>query len=225
MRLLLKFPTRARPDKFRETLAMYLNNLSGKHEIDMIISCDEDDHTMNNQKMRSFLGSVPNLKLVFGQSRTKVQAINANMEVAEDWQICLLVSDDMLPQKPGYDDIICSNMKKYFPDLDGALHFNDGRTFEKLNTLSIIGKKFYDRFGYIYHPDYSSLWCDNEFHEVSKSLGKTVYIDNMIIRHAWSDYTGKDPLHKRNESFFHKDKETFLKRQAAGFPKESIFSK
>lgn len=74
----------------------------------------------------------------------------------------------MIPCQKGYDNIIAVNMNKYFPNMDGALHFNDGRVGNSLFTLSIMGKKLYDQFGYIYHPDYKYTYCDNEFHLVVK---------------------------------------------------------
>ena len=40
-----------------------------------------------------------------------------------------------------------------------------------------------DRFGYIYHPAYRSLWCDNEFQQVSWTLDKSVFINETIIEH------------------------------------------
>jgi hypothetical protein len=150
-----------------------------------------------------------------------VQAINANMN-DRNFDVVLLASDDMVPAIEGYDDIICTKMQEHFPNLDGCLHFNDGRVGRELNTLTIMGKKMYDHFGYIYHPDYVSLWCDNEFHDVTVAMGKSVYIDQVIIRHAWIDVTGHDSLHRHNESYHGKDKRVYEKRRNAGYPKASI---
>lgn len=224
MKLLIKFPTMSRPEKFINTLNKYYSNLSGNNDYQFIISLNEDDMTMNNKKMLSFLDSKPNLKYFFGNHKTKIQAINADVEKADnDWDVILLASDDMIPYRQKYDMFILNNMNKHFPNMDGALHFNDGRAGRKLLTLSILGRKLYDEFGYIYHPDYISLWCDNEFMDVVKQMNKYVFVDRIIIKHDWIDYTGTDSLHKRNESFFGKDKQTYLKRKAKGFPKKSIF--
>ena len=221
MKLLIKFPTRGRREVFQNTFESYYSMLSGKHEVEFRISMDVDDKVMNRDDVWSFLDEKKNITYCYGENTCKVGAINANMDGAE-FDVLLLASDDMIPQVHGYDDIIITKMQEHFPEMDGALHFNDGRAAEALCTLSIMGKKMYDRFGYIYHPQYTSLWCDNEFHEVCHSWGKMKYVDNIIIKHAWVDATGSDNLHQRNESFHDADKIVYTARKNAGFPKEHV---
>ena len=43
-KLVIKFPTRNRPDKFFFTLQKYFKLLSGKHEVQFIITMDSDDY-------------------------------------------------------------------------------------------------------------------------------------------------------------------------------------
>jgi len=54
-RLVIKFPTRGRPEKFKEVFSRYLSMLSGKHSVQFVITMDEDDETMNNPTMRQWL--------------------------------------------------------------------------------------------------------------------------------------------------------------------------
>lgn len=221
MNLIIKFPTRERPDKFFDTLELYRDYLSNKHRVDFIVSCDSDDATMNNPSIINRFNSYHNVSVKYGNSKGKVEAINADLDEI-NFDILLLASDDMRPKVRGYDDVICGHMNQYYPDLDGVLHYNDGRAYKTLNTLCILGRKYYDRFGYIYHPDYTSLWCDNEFQLVSEGLGKATYIDQVIIHHAWTSYVGRDDLMEHNESYKFHDKAIFEKRQAAGFPVQSV---
>lgn len=221
--LLIKFPTRSRPLKFKEQFSRCYKMLSKSITYRFIISMDTNDSTMNNNKTKYWLSEFnngqQNVHYYYGNSKNKVQAINSDMQYYKNWDICLLMSDDMTPCQNGYDKIIYDDMIKFYPNLDGVLHYNDGRVGSKLNTLSIMGKKMYDHFGYIYHPAYTSLWCDNEFHEVTTTMGKSTYIDNCIIKHEWVNFTGKDALHCRNESFYSHDKKIFEKRKSQGFPK------
>jgi GR25 family glycosyltransferase involved in LPS biosynthesis len=140
------------------------------------------------------------------------------MDVFNDWDIVLLASDDMIPQIEGYDDIIREEMKNNHKSTDGVLWFHDGYRTD-LNTLCILGKKYYDRFGYIYNPEYSSLWCDNEFTEVANNLGKQVYINNCIIRHEHLIWIGgqNDHLATRNEKFYGEDFKIYEKRKSDNF--------
>lgn len=157
-KILIKYPTRQRPKIFKEILNMYYNKLSGKHDYYFVITMDCDDPTMNNDDIRNFLNTKKNIKYCYGDSKTKVQAINAHLE-DEIFDILILASDDMVPVVHEYDDIIVNEMIKNFPNMDGSVHFNDGRVGRTLNTLSIMGYNLYKEWGYIYHPDYVSLWC------------------------------------------------------------------
>lgn len=173
---------------------------------------DSDDASMNNDEMRRFLDAQKNVKYFYGESKNKVEAINRDLEHAGNFDCLLLASDDMIPVLPGYDDIIYHDMRRHYPDRDGVLHYNDGRVGEHLNTLVCCGKKYYDRFGYIYHKDYVSIYADNHFMECSRILKKATYKDLTIIRHEWIDVVGKaDELYMRNENaaLYEKDKATF----------------
>lgn len=219
MKLLIKYPTRQRPEPFKHALKTYKEFLSGNHEVKFVITADHDDMTMNNQEMQDYM-TAQNVEFHYGNSKSKIEAVNANME-GQEFDVLLLASDDMLPKVKGYDNIIMAKMIEHFPNLDGCLHFNDGRKGRKLNTLSIMGKKLYDRFGYIYHPIYKSLYADNEFQDQTEAWGKAVYIDQVIIAHEWTGIFGgqQDDLFKRNDLPWKEDKTNYFKRKSAGFPR------
>lgn len=225
MKFLFKYPSRNRKDLFKSTFGKWKGMLSGKHGVEFLISLDRDDEQMNTPEMHGFLDSQSNTTYCFGESTSKVEAINANMDsdcAKKDWETVVLISDDMIPQVHGYDDIIATEMNKNYDDFSGAIWFNDGLTGNVLCTLSILGRKLFDRFGYLYHPDYKSLFCDNEFQSVCQSWGKMTYVDDVIIRHAWVDATGADALHLRNQALNARDKRMYEARRAVGFPNESV---
>jgi hypothetical protein len=105
-----------------------------------------------------------------------------------------------------------------YPDTDGILWFNDGNR-KDLNTLCILGKKYYERFGYIYHPDYKSLWADNEFMTVGNLLKKQIFIDKVIIHHQHPDwgYGGRDIIHSLNSTHNREDRMVFQRREKINF--------
>ncbi|MFK5283673.1 hypothetical protein ACI3PL_29270, partial [Lacticaseibacillus paracasei] len=78
--------------------------------------------------------------------------------------------------KTGFDELLRAYFLQFFRDFDGVLHLPDGKIKHELCTYSIMGRAYFERFGYIYHPDYTSLWCDNEFTEVAQILGKWAYL-------------------------------------------------
>jgi len=220
LKLLIKFPTRSRPEKFFIRLDEYYFMLRSEN-FEFIVSCDNDDETMNNDEVKGRLDSYPNLRYFFSENASKVSAINNNMEGVE-FDILLLASDDMQPIQAGYDVIIKEKMLENFPDMDGVLWFNDGFQGEKLNTLSIIGKKYYDRFGYIYNPEYQSLYCDTEFTAASLMNRKVKYFDMELIKHVQYSNVNENPddLYIRNNKLEKIDYETYQRRRLTGFKDE-----
>jgi len=222
MKFLFKYATRQRPEWFKETLTRWRSLLSGKHDYQFVVSIDQDDETMNNPEMLDFCSKMKGVEVCIGQSKTKIEAINADMQ-GRDFDILVVVSDDMTPQVRNYDDMMARDMTANFPDLDGALHYNDGQHGrDVLITLSVMGKKLYDRFGYIYHPDYISVYCDDEFTDIVRQWKKVVYIDRVIVRHEWKKY-GSDSLYNRNDQFYANgvDKQTYIERKKNNFPLET----
>ena len=220
MKLLFKYPTRARPTWFVKTLESYYQKISESCDFVFLVTLDSDDCTMNTYEMRKFLTQQPNLVYKYGSHNTKIEAVNADMNIIKDWDVLVLVSDDMIPIVQDFDRVITKEMQKHFRNLDGALHFDDGFLGrDQTITLTIMGRQLYEYFGYIYHPAYKSFYCDNEFTHVVRWLGKVVYIPKVIIKHEWKGGSKGDALYKWNSRHWKHDKETYKQRKRLGFPK------
>ena len=219
MKLLIKFPTRNRKNKFFKVLRQYQNLCEDLDNTYFLITLDNDDESMNPSDVEDIFNTFKNIKVVYGTSNSKIHAVNRDIELVNDWDIVLLASDDMTPKVKGYDNIIRNKMKELYSDTDGILWFNDGHMGNKLNTLCILGKKYYDRFGYIYHPEYKSVWSDNEFMLVGNLLGKQTYFEQVIIEHEHPDwgYGSRDEIHQNNSKNENQDKLLFTKRKDNNF--------
>ena len=219
MKLLIKFPTKGRLFKFFRVLDLYYDMCVDLNNTKFLITLDNDDEIMNRPDVIQMFNKYKNLTYIFGDSKSKIDAVNRDVDVNDDWDILLLASDDMIPIVKGYDEIIRNKMKKLYSDTDGVLWFNDGNQGNKLNTLSIVGKKYYNRFNYIYNPNYLSLWCDNEFMEVANKLNKQTYFNEIIIRHEHPDwgFGFRDNIHSENIKNESVDYKTYLKRKNNNF--------
>jgi len=208
-------------------LNAYLDTVSGKHKITVVVTMDIDDSSMNNNSLRYYMtnkikGDI-NVTFSYGNSEGKIAAINRGVPAA-DWDIIISTADDMQPVEQGWDDIIVQDMLREFPKFDGALNYNnDPRLEEKgpegfktLITLPVIGRKLYDRFGYIYHPAYKSEYCDDEQTEVFEKLGVLRHIDRRPIVHKWEE--NQDELMQRNIQVGQiVDKKTYETRKSLNF--------
>lgn len=224
MRILLKCPTRSRPQKVIQTLRKYISLARNCDQIGIAVSCDNDDSSMTQQSVRNELESVLSAvawhQVFYSQNTSKISACNANMnEISYPWDIVVLVSDDMIPQVQGWDSVIRNHMIARFPDTDGILWFNDGCQGEKLNTLCVYGRKMFDEtLKCIYEPEYKSFYCDTELTDRCRGdlASKCHYVSYCIIRHEHPG-TGfaqnMDQLYARNQQFWSQDMRTYMRRK------------
>ena len=224
MRILLKCPTRSRPRQVIRILSRYVNLANRKDLLGICVSCDEDDISMNNTAIKDevmrTIESVSWKGLFFENNKTKIEAVNADMnQIQWNWDIVVLISDDMSPQVQGYDEVIRCHMIARFPDTDGIVWVNDGTQQRNLNTLSILGRRMYHRFGYIYHPSYKSLFCDTEFTDYC-TPENSVYIPYCLIRHEHPG-TGfperGDALYAKNQSYWTQDMYNYISRKTYAY--------
>lgn len=218
MNILLKCPTRSRPKQVIETLRSYVQLANQPNRLGVCVSCDTDDESMHDINVEYHITKLPVawVRIFYSDNKSKIQAVNADMDKIDwKWDIVILVSDDMIPKVKGYDDRIREKMPL---STDGIVWINDGSQGYKLNTLSIMGKTMYQSFGYIYHPSYKSLFCDNEFTDHCKGSmsSKCSYIDEVIIRHEHPGNGYKqewDALYKKNQQYWSQDMETYISRK------------
>jgi hypothetical protein len=217
--ILIKIPTRAREQRFFTVLDQYYSKLSNKLPVHFVISCDEDDQVMNKDSVRAKFATYKSLSYYFGNSKSKIETCNKDLEKHLDFDILILGSDDMIPLVQDYDLIIAECMMSQFPDYDGVVHFNDGHQGSKLITLPILGRKFYERFGYVYNPAYKSFFCDNELTDVCKILNKVAYYDTVLIKHDHPGITGafNDALYVKNSAYWDFDKRLYHARKLNNF--------
>lgn len=215
-KILIKFATRSRPQKFASCIANILNNANEPNNLLILVSIDADDIPMQNIVEGSAV--VNNIHFVSGSSKNKIDAINRDVnECKYDWDILINFSDDQEFVVKGFDNIIRKDFAEHFPDGDGCMHYKDKNA--ALMTMSIIDRKYYARFNYIYHNDYVSLWCDNEAQDVAIMLGRYKYIDYVIFHHnhpGWG-LGAMDEQYRKTEAFYKQDEQVFLKREANNF--------
>jgi hypothetical protein len=226
-KILFKYASRSRNEKFFDGLDNILSNLNDLNNFCILCSLDADDETMNNQqsikRITEYVKKYPaNIVIKFGKSKNKIDAINRDVnEFKErfDFDILVNFSDDMQFIVQSFDKIIREKFYIAYPNLDGNIYFNDGFVGDAISTMSIIGRKYYDKFNYIYHPSYNSLWCDNEYTMVAKTEKKIVYFDEKIYIHNHPANIGGfiDTQLMKTESFNEIDRENFNKRLTNNF--------
>lgn len=225
MKILFKYTTRSRPEHFERGLESILDNVVSDDFL-ILVSTDMDDTTMD--KMIEKWGEHEKVVFSIGVSKNKIDAINRDLDVIKDWDILVNMSDDMVFIEKGFDNIIrrdfsVEKFKVGFNQLDQYFHYNDGNQKANVCTMHIVGRDYFDRFKYIYHPDYISLWCDCENDMVANKLGCYKYMgDNVqIFKHLHPAFglAYNDDQYKKNEAreMWIADERTFNRRKQINF--------
>jgi hypothetical protein len=221
MHILAKYPTRGRPQRFLETLRGWIEQESKPGHTTYLCNYDDDDATMTPRVIQDAIAISPMVQFHHGPPDGKIAACNAHIDRAPDWDICLLISDDMFCRRKGWDEIIRARMRQHFLDTDGCLWFHDGSSQRVICTLSCVGRKYYERDHYLYHPSYKSFFCDNEFTDVAKARGKIFFTEEGLCTHehpAWGGGMQVDDVYRRNNKYWSRDSDNYIRRKAAGFP-------
>lgn len=218
-KILIKFPSRGRKERFFKALDACINNIQDKGNYQVSCTLDLDDPIMNNDEVKEKIASYQNVSVCWGKSDSKIHAINRDLP--EDFDILVVLSDDIFFNIFGWDTLVRMEMENNFPDGDGYLHFREKDTTDILNVMTVIDKKYYDRFGYIYHPSYKSLWCDNEQMAVSKILKRYAYVPFEIMLHRCPAYgytdCPRDEMFNTQQNFWQLDEMNFNERRLKNF--------
>lgn len=211
--ILLQLPTRSRPEKAEKVLGGFFKLASGQHTLLRNITLDDDDLA----SVEWFALDEPTIM----PRHSKIAACNnlGPYDAADcDWDIVVLISDDMTPVLRNWDQAVVDEMAK---SESGCLHFDDGHTGSKLCTLPIMSRDAWQKAGrVIYNPEYLSLWCDNEWTEFHKPR----YVPHVLARHDHPHWGvgEQDELYRHNESLDAIDRATYRRRKALGFPHPSL---
>lgn len=218
-KILFKFPTRGRVDRFFEGLESIVNNLYDLENFEIQVTADADDPTMANQEIFQRITKYPNTHVLYGLSKSKINAVNRDMPLFQNWDVVVVMSDDVRFTFYGFDQIIRQQFED--GDFDKYVHLLDQDAKHALSVIYIAGKEFVSRFGYLYNPIYKSLFCDNEVHEIAMKLGKYKLVDVPgLLLHLNPAYghLPKDAMFLEQQSIgWSEDQETYNRRKAENF--------
>lgn len=202
-------PSRNRPQLASATISNWLGNAKNPDNIEYILSVDKDDKDFNLYKS---LANVNGVKLYVALNKSAIEAINRATKKSLG-NVIVVVSDDFL-SFPNWDE-------KLLKELEGKEDFivktKDGIQ-PTLITLPIMDRAYYERFGYIYMPEYQHMHCDEEMTCVGHMLGKVINSDLLFEHIHYS--TGKfekDAISARNDATWSHGKKTINSRKKINF--------
>lgn len=221
-KLLFKYPSRSRPERFFKSLDSLYNNIDDKNNFLVSCTLDLDDLTMTDKSVVDRIIGYKNIEIRWDFSDSKIHAVNRHVPEEYDFDIIVVHSDDMIFTQYGFDTMIRVDMMSHFPDGSGLLHYPDQDAGLMLATMYIAGRKWWEfRNKNIYHPTYKSLWCDNEEMDVAKIKGLYFYCGYQINRHNNPAYSHnnmeRDELFDRQQGDWNDDEKNYYARKSKNF--------
>lgn len=194
-------PSRSRPQKSFETAEKWLNlNWADMSEVQFIASVDSDDPLLEDYKR------IYNTLLLINNNKSSIEAINNAAKIARG-NLLMVVSDDTVCDSDWLNSLIRETNNKR----DFILKTQDGIQ-PYIITMPIMDRAYYNRTGYIYHPDFQHLFCDTYLTCVADITGRKI-TSNLMFKHDHYSVnkTAPDELHKRNDATWKQGEETFIR--------------
>lgn len=204
MLISLIHPSRSRVEKSKATTSKWLANAGC--DVELIVSVDNSD-----PQLPQYLDA-HNLVIV-NNNRSAVDAINNGAKEAKG-DILIVVSDDSdCPRNWGQKIIEATRNRK-----DWILKVNDGIQ-RWIITMPIMDRAYYNRFGYIYHPDYKHMFCDTEITHVADLLKKKITREDLHFPHRHYSVTRekKDEVTLKADATWNQGKQLYLQRVRESF--------
>lgn len=192
-------PSRGRPEMAYNARQQWVRTSSKPFE--HIMSLDQDDEKIMAYRKHPYSESH---RILINRNRSVVDAVNNAARVCIGDLIVVMSDDFVAPQ--GWDEIVWEKYM-FLKDLSKsnlvAILVGDGiQTDLTTMTLPIVSKALYQRLGFIYHPDYFSVFADNDITETCRELGcLSVHPDIVFEHHHYLNGKNKiDATYRRENS-------------------------
>jgi len=179
MKISIIHPTRGRKQMAFDTAYKWLSNADNLEDISYFFSVDSDDKDLWFASVRFAPNNCTTDNLftadvIKNDNKSAIEAINFAASYIYQRNrdadyITIVVSDDFsCPEH--WDTLLLDALKG---KSDFIVKTQDGIQ-KTLITLPIMDRVYYERFGYVYHPDYLHMHADEEMTIVGHMLGRVI---------------------------------------------------
>lgn len=214
MKISLIHPSHGRPQQAFETAKKWIGKSDACFQY--ILMCDYDDPLLTDYETWFYEQSMPTVWA--DNNHSAIEAINNAAKIATG-DLLVVISDDFdCPEH--WDTLllqVCKNYRSSRYSKDFLLKTQDGIQ-KTLVTLPIMDRKYYERFGYVYHPEYKHMGCDVELTAVALMTGKLIYSDLLFPHNHYSTgKTPKDAINDKNDLTYQHGDEVLARHKVNNF--------
>lgn len=210
-------PSRGRPQKSFMNAQKWVQYAGV--DVELIVINDLDDSTHKNYGMwyQSFSSSDIRFARLVGNHTSVVNA--SNMGAAKSTgDILVYLSDDFDCPNDWGKLVVDEFTKHKGPTLikvdDCLQNFSTA-----VLTIPMMNRELYDKLGYLWHPGYKSMFCDEHLYWRARKLGALQYAPHLKFehRHVSVGKAEDDETYRRSAANWNQGKALFAQHKAAGF--------
>ena len=162
--------TRGRPAMAYKARATWLDRAADPDAVEHIFALDPDDET---------IGPFITCRHVLNPGRGPVAAWNEAAKFSKG-EILIQLSDDWEPPMH-WDKLILAKFKGV--TTPAVLAISDGHRTDNLLCMAILSRARYEQQGYLFHPDFFSVFSDNHFTDRAYADGVVIDAKDIVIEH------------------------------------------
>jgi hypothetical protein len=208
MLISLIHPSRGRPEKAFQTARKWIES-SGVTTVEHIRSLDFSDPEILNYDTEGII--------CLNDNKSVVEATNFAAKQSKG-DILIYLSDDFdCPENWG------PLVLKEFEGVEGPCLLKVDDCLQPFHvpvlTMPIMNRALYERLGYFWHPEYKSMFCDQDLFEVCNKNGWIKNAPHLKFEHKHVS-VGKaqdDETYRRSAANWDQGKALFARRKAQGF--------
>ncbi len=206
-------PSWKRPELARKCYDTWMGKADNPQDIEYVLCLSKKDPT-NTYQRDSYSDMFHNTQIVLTEIADNglVRQMNHAATVCTG-NLIIAISDDFVCPD-GWDTLLLNELAG---KSDYVVKTQDGLQ-PYIMTLPMMDRAFYNRLGYIYHPEYNHMYGDEELADVGKLLNKTITLPHYFRHEHYSTgINAKDDVNAKNDSFMMIDKETYTARKKKNF--------
>lgn len=205
MKISIIHPSRGRPEMAFNTFIHWTKRMkTTTQEYEYILSLDTDDRCLGeyNYRFRNY-----DVFTTIHENKNVVDAMNAGAFHAFG-NLLVCISDDFECFQ-GWDielmklitsDVQAIQVKDGIINEPHSAYFRKHRKFEHIMTLPIMTMGLYKKLGYVYYPEFTGMFADNDLAEQCFAMG-VLTLSNLMFKHNHFTITKKeDETYKRHNN-------------------------
>jgi hypothetical protein len=175
-------PSRGRP----QSLSAMVQSALATSKADVLIYVDKDDIPSTRLSFDD-----ERVNILIGEPQGRGRAVNALCDTFSGRRGYLVVSDDIVFTRPGWDAEIEQAMDAFSNDI-GLVHLKGSNTQQTTGepwvNWACVSRNWLDTLGWFNYPELEHFCQDTVLQVLAEALGRIVQLPEVMLHHACIDH-------------------------------------